>query len=170
MSKDITLGIFGSGQLGTELVKSAKKLGVKTIVFSNDKNGPAQKFSDSYIFSDYNDVSNFGPNQLPRCNLFLKKIEGMNERTIGGAMAEADDDEPDSILVTEEMADLSDVPFEQVGGFLLLHSSSQGTVLAESAAEQAAPLRGRWDTYRAAARYGGFDHKCPTAPTNDLQV
>ena len=58
MSKDITLGIFGSGQLGTELVKSAKKLGLKTIVFSNDKHGPAQKFSDAYIFSDYNDVSN----------------------------------------------------------------------------------------------------------------
>ena len=30
MSKDITLGIFGSGQLGTELVRSAKKLGLKT--------------------------------------------------------------------------------------------------------------------------------------------
>ena len=58
MSKDITLGIFGSGQLGTELVKSAKILGLKTIVFSNDKDGPAQKFSDSYIFSDYNDVLN----------------------------------------------------------------------------------------------------------------
>ena len=58
MSKDITLGIFGSGQLGTELVKSAKKLGLKTIVFSDDKDGPAQKFCADYIFSDYNDVSN----------------------------------------------------------------------------------------------------------------
>ena len=29
MSKYITLGIFGSGQLGSELVKSAKKLGLK---------------------------------------------------------------------------------------------------------------------------------------------
>ena len=87
MSKDITLGIFGSGQLGTELVKSAKKLGLKTIVFSNDKHGPAQKFSDSYIFSDYDDVSNLKKfiNSIDVCtyefeNIPLETINKVNER------------------------------------------------------------------------------------------
>ena len=36
MSKDITLGILGSGQLGTELVKSAKRIGIKKIVVLSD--------------------------------------------------------------------------------------------------------------------------------------
>ena len=50
MSKDITLGILGSGQLGTELVRSAKKIGInKIIVLSDDKDGPAQNFCDEYI-------------------------------------------------------------------------------------------------------------------------
>ena len=56
MSKDITLGILGSGQLGTELVRSAKKIGIsKIIVLSDDKDGPAQNFCDEYIYSDYKD-------------------------------------------------------------------------------------------------------------------
>ena len=59
MSKDITLGILGSGQLGTELVRSAKKIGIsKIIVLSDDKDGPAQNFCDEYIYSDYKDISN----------------------------------------------------------------------------------------------------------------
>ena len=59
MSKDITLGILGSGQLGTELVRSAKKIGInKIIVFSDDKDGPAQNFCDEYIYSDYKNISN----------------------------------------------------------------------------------------------------------------
>ena len=59
MKKDITLGILGSGQLGTELVKSAKRIGIKeVIVFSDDKDGPAQNFCSEYIYSDYENVSN----------------------------------------------------------------------------------------------------------------
>ncbi len=59
MSKDITLGILGSGQLGTELVRSAKKIGInKIIVLSDDKDGPAQNFCDEYIYSDYKNNSN----------------------------------------------------------------------------------------------------------------
>ena len=59
MWKDITLGILGSGQLGTELVRSAKKIGIsKIIVLSDDKDGPAQNFCDEYIYSDYKDISN----------------------------------------------------------------------------------------------------------------
>ncbi len=50
---DITLGIIGSGQLGSLLCQAAKKLNVKTIVISNDKEGPAQSYSDQFIFTEY---------------------------------------------------------------------------------------------------------------------
>ena len=49
------LGIIGSGQLGSLLCQAAKKLNVKTIVISDDKNGPAQNYSDKFIFSKYDD-------------------------------------------------------------------------------------------------------------------
>ena len=39
---DITLGIIGSGQLGSLLCQAAKKLNIKTVVISDDKQGPAQ--------------------------------------------------------------------------------------------------------------------------------
>ena len=45
---DITLGIIGSGQLGSLLCQAAKKLKVKTIVISDDQ-GPAQNLSLIHI-------------------------------------------------------------------------------------------------------------------------
>ena len=50
---DITLGIIGSGQLGSLLCQAAKKLNIKTVVISDDENGPAQNYSDEFIFSKY---------------------------------------------------------------------------------------------------------------------
>ena len=52
---EITLGIIGSGQLGSMLCQAAKKLNVKTVVISDDAQGPAQNFSDQFIFSKYDD-------------------------------------------------------------------------------------------------------------------
>ena len=53
MSKEITLGILYSGQLETQLVKSAKKIGgIKTIILTDDQNGPAQHFCDKFIYGD----------------------------------------------------------------------------------------------------------------------
>ena len=53
MSKEITLGILYSGQLETQLVKSAKKIGgIKTIILTDDQNGPAQHFCDKFICGD----------------------------------------------------------------------------------------------------------------------
>ena len=49
------LGIIGSGQLGSLLCQAAKKLNIKTVVISDDKNGPAQNYSDKFIFSKYDD-------------------------------------------------------------------------------------------------------------------
>ena len=52
---NITLGIIGSGQLGSLLCQAAKKLNVKTVVISDDEQGPAKHYSDQFIFSKYDD-------------------------------------------------------------------------------------------------------------------
>ena len=49
------LGVIGSGQLGSLLCQAAKKLNIKTIVISDDENGPAQNYSDKFIYSKYDD-------------------------------------------------------------------------------------------------------------------
>ena len=50
---NITLGIIGSGQLGSLLCQAAKKLNIKTVIISDDEKGPAQDFSDQFIFTEY---------------------------------------------------------------------------------------------------------------------
>ena len=52
---DITLGIIGSGQLGSLLCQAAKKLNVKTVIISDDEQGPAQNYSNEFIYSKYAD-------------------------------------------------------------------------------------------------------------------
>ena len=54
MSKT-TLGIIGGGQLGSLLAVAAKKLNIKTVIFCDDVEAPAQKFSDEFIFGKYDD-------------------------------------------------------------------------------------------------------------------
>ena len=46
---DITLGIIGGGQLGSMLAISAKKLNIKTIIYSDDPDAPAQNFCNKFI-------------------------------------------------------------------------------------------------------------------------
>jgi len=50
-----TLGIIGSGQLGSMLCQAAKKLNITTVVISDDEQGPAQKYADQFIFAKYDD-------------------------------------------------------------------------------------------------------------------
>ena len=52
---EINLGIIGGGQLGSMLSIAAKKLNVKTIIFCDDLNAPAQNFCNEFIFGKYND-------------------------------------------------------------------------------------------------------------------
>jgi|TARA_B110000238_G_scaffold103234_1_gene112411 5-(carboxyamino)imidazole ribonucleotide synthase len=54
MSKP-TLGIIGGGQLGSMLAVAANKLDIKTVVFCDDVDAPAQNFSNEFIHGDYND-------------------------------------------------------------------------------------------------------------------
>ena len=50
-----TLGIIGGGQLGSLLAIAAKKLNVKTVIFSDDIDAPGQKFADEFIYGEYKD-------------------------------------------------------------------------------------------------------------------
>jgi 5-(carboxyamino)imidazole ribonucleotide synthase len=52
---EITLGILGGGQLGSMLSVAAKKLNVKTIIYCDDKEAPAQNFCDEFIHAKYDD-------------------------------------------------------------------------------------------------------------------
>ena len=66
MSKP-TLGIIGGGQLGSMLAVAANKLGIKTVIFCDDFNAPAKKFSNDFIHGEYNDQS--------KINKFLSKVD-----------------------------------------------------------------------------------------------
>jgi len=50
-----TLGIIGGGQLGSMLAIAANKLEIKTVIFCDDIDAPAQKFANDFIHGQYND-------------------------------------------------------------------------------------------------------------------
>ena len=52
---DITLGIIGGGQLGSMLAIAAKKLNIKTVIFCDDVDAPAQNFCSKFIYGTYSD-------------------------------------------------------------------------------------------------------------------
>ena len=52
---EMNLGIIGGGQLGSLLSVAAKKLNIKTTIYSDDPDAPAQNFSDNFLFGSYND-------------------------------------------------------------------------------------------------------------------
>ena len=67
MSNHKVLGIIGGGQLGSMLCQAAKKLGVKTVIYCNDKDSPAQNYSDNFIYSEYNNET--------KINEFTKQVD-----------------------------------------------------------------------------------------------
>ena len=52
---ELTLGIIGGGQLGSMLASAAKKINIKTVVFSDDQDAPAQNFSNDFVCGKYYD-------------------------------------------------------------------------------------------------------------------
>ena len=74
---DIILGIIGSGQLGSLLCQAAKKLNIKTVVISDDEEGPAQNYADQFIFSQYDNQEK------------VNKAENIEVLTISNLMGEA---------------------------------------------------------------------------------
>ncbi|MDA7847355.1 5-(carboxyamino)imidazole ribonucleotide synthase [Candidatus Pelagibacter sp.] len=66
MSKPI-LGIIGGGQLGSMLAIAANKLEIKTVIFCDDVDAPAQNFSNDFVHGEYNDNN--------KINEFLSKVD-----------------------------------------------------------------------------------------------
>ena len=52
---EIILGILGGGQLGSMLSLAAKKINIKSIIYSDDKDAPAQNFCNEFIYGKYDD-------------------------------------------------------------------------------------------------------------------
>ena len=50
---ELYLGIIGGGQLGSMLAVAAKKMKIKTIIYCDDIDAPAQNFCDEFIFGEY---------------------------------------------------------------------------------------------------------------------
>ncbi|MDA7780041.1 5-(carboxyamino)imidazole ribonucleotide synthase [Candidatus Pelagibacter sp.] len=61
------LGIIGGGQLGSMLAIAANKLEIKTVIFCDDIDAPAQNFSNDFIHGEYNDQN--------KIKEFLKKVD-----------------------------------------------------------------------------------------------
>ena len=55
--KNPILGIIGGGQLGSLLSVAAKRIGIKTVILSDDKNAPAKNFTEKFIFGNYDNKS-----------------------------------------------------------------------------------------------------------------
>jgi len=51
---EINLGIIGGGQLGSMLAVACKKLDIKTTVYCDDIDAPAQNFCNDFIYGEYN--------------------------------------------------------------------------------------------------------------------
>ena len=66
MSKPI-LGIIGGGQLGSMLAIAASKLEIKTVIFCDDIDAPAQNFSNDFVHGEYNDQN--------KIKEFLNKVD-----------------------------------------------------------------------------------------------
>jgi len=66
MSKPI-LGIIGGGQLGSMLAIAANKLEIKTVIFCDDIDAPAQNFSNDFVHGQYNDQN--------KIKEFLNKVD-----------------------------------------------------------------------------------------------
>jgi 5-(carboxyamino)imidazole ribonucleotide synthase len=65
--KTFTLGIFGGGQLGKFLVQSAKKLNIRTFVFTDSVDSPAVYYCDDFIISSYENKK--------KLDFFIKNID-----------------------------------------------------------------------------------------------
>ncbi len=65
--KTFTLGIFGGGQLGKFLVQSAKKLNIRTFIFTDSIDSPAIYHCDDFIISNYKNKK--------KLDFFIKNID-----------------------------------------------------------------------------------------------
>ena len=75
------LGIIGGGQLGSMLSVAAKKLNIKTTVYSDDKDAPAQNFCDEFMFGAYDDKEKIH-NFVSKVNVVTYEFENIPYETL----------------------------------------------------------------------------------------
>ena len=78
---EITLGIIGGGQLGSMLAIAAKKLNVKTVVFCDDIDAPAQNFCNEFVTGSYDNkekISEF----INQVDLVTYEFENIHYETL----------------------------------------------------------------------------------------
>ncbi|MDA9604380.1 5-(carboxyamino)imidazole ribonucleotide synthase [Candidatus Pelagibacter sp.] len=80
MSK-LTLGIIGGGQLGSMLAIAANKLKIKTIVFCDDVDAPAQNFSNEFIHGNYDDQNKIN-DFIGKTNVITYEFENIPYETL----------------------------------------------------------------------------------------
>ena len=80
MSKK-NLGIIGGGQLGSLLSVAAKKLNIKTTVYCDDFDAPAQNFCDDFIFGKYDDKQKI-QNFIQKVDLITYEFENIPFETL----------------------------------------------------------------------------------------
>ena len=78
---EISLGIIGGGQLGSLLSTAAKKLNIKTIIYSDDEEAPAKNFCDEFIFGDYNNKNKIFE-FVSKVNLITYEFENIPYETL----------------------------------------------------------------------------------------
>ena len=78
---EINLGIIGGGQLGSMLSVAAKKLNIKTTIYCDDIDAPAQNFCNEFIFGKYDDkekISKF----IEKVNIITYEFENIPYETL----------------------------------------------------------------------------------------
>jgi len=80
MSKQ-TLGIIGGGQLGSMLAVAAIKLDIKTVIFCDDIDAPAQNFSNDFIHGQYDDQSKINE-FVDRVDVITYEFENIPYKTL----------------------------------------------------------------------------------------
>ena len=61
------LGIIGGGQLGSLLSTAAKNIDIKTVIYCDDIDAPAQNFANEFIYGSYDDEE--------KINKFVSKVD-----------------------------------------------------------------------------------------------
>ena len=81
MSKRLSVGILGGGQLGMMLCKASKKMNITTHIFCPDNNSPARFSSDFFTCRDYldeNEINDFDN----KVDIITFEFENIPKRTL----------------------------------------------------------------------------------------
>ena len=80
MSKQV-LGIIGGGQLGSLLAVAANNIGIKTVIFCDDIDAPAQKFSNDFVYGKYDDQNKIR-DFINKVNIITYEFENIPYETL----------------------------------------------------------------------------------------